>query len=330
MAQGSIKKHVAKDGTISYRARADGVIDPATAKRRQVMQTFHTKAEAQAWLRDQQHRADRGEWATTRKVTLAEWITEWLAGAGARGRRESSQITYTSLLKGRVVPALGTTALAKLTPAALERFVHQQEQLSRPATVATLYAALRVCLGDAEHLGLVTISPMREVRPPIVPAPERHSWTPEQARQFREQVEASEDYALWLLLLTCGLRIGEALALAWSDCDFSRELLHVRRTLTNTRAGVAIGGTTKSGKPRTLPMAGPLITALHEQRARVLTLRLAHADVWEDHDLLFPDATGGRRHPTHRAQASRRVVCGGGSACAHAAWPAPYRGQFAL
>ncbi len=72
MAQGSIKKHVAKDGTISYRARADGGIDPVTGKRRQVMQTFHTKAEAQAWLRDQQHRADRGEWVATRKRILEE------------------------------------------------------------------------------------------------------------------------------------------------------------------------------------------------------------------------------------------------------------------
>jgi integrase len=74
-------------------------------------------------------------------------------------------------------------------------------------------------------------------------------------------------------------------------------LLHVRRTLTLTRAGIAVGNTTKSGKPRTLHMPALVAAALHEQRARVLTLRLAHADVWEDQDLVFPNAAGGRRPP---------------------------------
>jgi integrase len=297
MAQGSIKKHVAKDGTISYRARADGGIDPATGRRRQVMKTFPTKTKAHAWLRDQQHRADRGDWVAAHKTTLAEWITEWLAGTGARGRRESTQLLYSSLLNTRVVPALGHMALAKLTPAALERFFRQQEQELKSGTVGTLYAVVRVCLNDAERLGLVVASPMRKVRAPSVPVPERHAWTPEQARQFRQQVEQSEHYALWLLLLTCGLRIGEVLALTWGDCDFGRELLHVRRTLTTTRAGLAIGETTKSGKPRTLPLPAPVAAALREQRTRVLTLRLAHADVWEDYDLVFPSATGHRRRP---------------------------------
>jgi hypothetical protein len=59
--------------------------------------------------------------------------------------------------------------------------------------MATLYTVLRVHLADAERLGLVAASPMTKVRPAGEVAPERHPWTPEQARQFCELVKASTE-----------------------------------------------------------------------------------------------------------------------------------------
>jgi integrase len=94
------------------------------------------------------------------------------------------------------------------------------------------------------------------------------------------EVAAGEDHALWLLLLTCASGKGEVLALRWADCDLERGLLHVRRTLT-------------------LPLSAPVIAAPHQQRARVLAQCLAHADVWNDRDLVFPTAAGSRRGTLH-------------------------------
>jgi integrase len=299
MAQGSITKHIAKDGTVSYRARADGGIDPATGKRRQIMKTFRTRKEAESWIREQQRRADRGEWVDAHKATLGEWITEWLASAGARGRRESTQRIYITLLRGRVVPALGAVTLARLSPAILERFFRQEEQQLKPSSVRTLYAALRVCLADAERLDLIASNPLRKVRAPKVPPVERPSWTPEEARRFWAVAATGEDLAFWLVLLTCGLRIGEALALTWEDCDLERATLRVRRTITTDRRGSPVmGGTTKSGKPRTLPLAPSVVEVLRQQRAHALAQRLACADIWEDHNLVFPGITGGPRSAT--------------------------------
>jgi integrase len=296
MAQGSAIKHTAKDGTVTWRARADGGVDPTTGKRRQVMKTFHTRAEAQAWLRDRQHRADRGEWADSRKITLAKWIEEWLAGAGARGRRESTLRVYTSLLNSRVVPVLGDLVLTRLAPAALERFFRQEEQKVKAGTVYTTYAILHVCLADAERLNLITANPLRKVRTPNAPPPVRTGWTPEHARQFLAIAATSEDYTFWLLLLTCALRIGEALALKWEDCDLERGLLQVRRTITAGYKGRAvIGDTTKSGKSRTLPLAETMIAALNDQRARVLNLQMANRNIWQEEDLVFPNGLGAPR-----------------------------------
>lgn len=284
-------------------------VDPGSGKRRQMMKSFATKKEADTWLRDQQRRADRGEWGTAGRKTLGDWITEWLAGAGSRGRSPNTMRLYDALLKGRVMPALGHVALSKLTPAVLERFMHDLEGALSAASVSTLHSVLHVCLVDAERLGVLPVNPLARVRPPTVPASSKIAWDAADARRFLEATEGDADHPLYVLLLTCGLRIGEALALRWSDVDQALGSICVCRTLTNDRAGHGvIGSTTKSGKARTIPCPDMLATSLRTHRQRQRQTRIAHADVWQDRDLVFPNAIGHAQHAS--AMRDRmRIAC---------------------
>jgi integrase len=292
VAQGSIEKIETAGRPVRYRARAEAV-DPGTGRRQQPMKSFATRAEAQSWLREMQQRAERGEWGFSAGRTLKEWVNEWLEGPGARGRKPNTVLTYRQLLVKRAVPKLGGTPLRKLTPAALERFFREEEATYAPASVHTLYAALHVCLADAVRLGALGVNPLAKVQAPTAPARERPAWGAEQARAFLGTAAQGEDYALWLTVLSCALRIGEALALTWADVDSERGLLHVRRTLTRSAAGREIvGTTTKSGKERTIPLTQPGVEALRLQHIRVLTMKAAHRDVWSETDLCFPTILG--------------------------------------
>ncbi|SPX75636.1 Site-specific recombinase XerD [Mobiluncus mulieris] len=51
----------------------------------------------------------------------------------------------------------------------------------------------------------------------------------------------------------CGLRIGEALALTWSDIEWSRRIIQVRHAFTEV-SGRLVLGTPKNGKTRTVPI----------------------------------------------------------------------------
>lgn len=295
MATGSITKFTAEDGRVSWRVRADGGTDPATGKRRQRMKTFPTKKEAEGWAREQQRMADRGEWGNAGKQTLGAWIVQWLEGAGSRGRRPSTLRTYEVLLTGRVVPALGHVQLAKLAPPALETFFSEQERELKPASVRTVYAALRVCLADAVRLGALQANPLNRVKGPSVPPPAKAAWTAEDARAFLVAAEGHQDYALYVLLLACGLRIGEGLALRWADVDLEGGSIRVCRTLTADRQGKAvIGERTKGGKERSVPCAPMLVAVLRAHRQRQRGARLARADLWRDSGLVFVDAIGDR------------------------------------
>lgn len=308
MATGSIEKTTTADGTVRYRARATAV-DPGTGRRQQPMKTFDTRTEAQKWLREMQRRADKGEWGFDAKRTLSDWVTEWLAGPGARGRKPNTVRLYRALLAKRLVPKLGATPMRKLTPAALELFFREEERDSAPASVRTLYAALHICLADAVRLGVLAVSPLAKVNMPAAPMAERPLWSADEARAFLAGIVGHEEYCLWLLTLSCALRMGEALALTWTDVDTGRGLLHVCRTITADEDGQqVIGTTTKSGKARAIPLTPDAIAALRVQHIRVLNMQAKHADVWAAGDLCFPTSIGTPIN-TRTARAHLQALC---------------------
>jgi len=86
-----------------------------------------------------------------------------------------------------------------------------------------------------------------------------------QARQLLDAVRHSQIYAAVLLALGAGLRRGEALAAGWSD--LRGDVLTVRRSLEQTRAGIAFK-TPKSGKTRSVVLPADTAGQLRHWKAR--------------------------------------------------------------
>jgi integrase len=84
-------------------------------------------------------------------------------------------------------------------------------------------------------------------------------------------------YPLFAVMGLAGLRIGEALALRWSNLDRDAREIRVARTLAPPSAAETVAGrlgTPKSGKARTVDMNSMLVPVLevHEARARARAL----------------------------------------------------------
>jgi hypothetical protein len=76
----SVDRHVIKRG-IRYVAVIDAARDPATGKCKQIKRTFPTKREAEVWEREVRAGNDRGEYLQPAKVTIAGYLSRWLAAA---------------------------------------------------------------------------------------------------------------------------------------------------------------------------------------------------------------------------------------------------------
>ena len=115
-----IRKLTLADGSVRYRLVVDIGRD-ANGKRQQITRTFDKLKEARAELSRVRHQTDRGTYVRPSKMTVNEYLDEYLIGA-TRGRRESTKANYRDALK----PArdqLGDKPLQSVTKADVERLV---------------------------------------------------------------------------------------------------------------------------------------------------------------------------------------------------------------
>ncbi len=72
---------------------------------------------------------------------------------------------------------------------------------------------------------------------------------PTEVEALARAAESDQDAALFRVAAFTGLRLGELRALRWSDVDFSKRLVHVRRNFTH-----GAEGSPKSGRVRSVPL----------------------------------------------------------------------------
>lgn len=116
---------------------------------------------------------------------------------------------------------------------------------------------------------------------------------PEQARVLLAGLEGHRFGLALRTAMLCGLRLGELLALRWSDVDWANGRLLVVQALDTRRDGVVRFKETKthrSARPVSVPPQ--LLAALREHRAGQGTVRAANAATWTPFDLVFATDTG--------------------------------------
>ena len=70
--------------------------------------------------------------------------------------------------------------------------------------------------------------------------------------------------AMYMLLLTTGMRRGESFGLKWGDIDFDVSVIRIQRNVTYSTAGVNVGYTKTAAGERTVPMTSMLSELLQE------------------------------------------------------------------
>ena len=114
--------------------------------------------------------------------------------------------------------------------------------------------------------------------------------SPEEVRRFLDAAESDRWHALWVLLVTTGLRPGEALGLKWGDWDGNK--LRVRRALVRISGQGWSLEETKTRRSRVVALPEMTILALEEHRTRQKRERLQVGSSYVDRELIFARSTG--------------------------------------
>jgi integrase len=204
-----------------------------------------TLTEARKELRRLLKASDDGVHVAPARTTLADWIDEWLE---LRARSVSTKTAehYQALLSVHVLPVLGERPLQEIDVAEIDKLYGGLAEELSPRSVRHIHVILKACLRAAVLKRRLFDNPAARADTPK--AGESDAWSVLDAEKLNALVRGFKSTSLYLIVCVAaftGMRRNEILALHWIDVDFARSIIHVRRSLEETKAK---GRTTKEPK----------------------------------------------------------------------------------
>jgi integrase len=251
------------------------VRDPATGRRKRKWHSFAgTKREAQVKCAELIAVASRGGYIEPSKATVADFvrmrIDQWEA-AGDISARTAQR--YRQLAQHQIAPHLGAKVLRKLRPLDIEGWHTALRATVAANTIGSAHRLLSKALRDAAKNDLVSRNVCKEQS-----APKAESTEQEIVRDVPGLVAKLQGWphgTMAMIALFGGLRLGEALALRWSNVDLDRKVIRVVEALEETRAfGIRFKPPKSKAGRRDVTLPDILVEALHRHRKDQLELRL--------------------------------------------------------
>ena len=232
---------------------------------------FSTKAEAQAWLEDQNSSRRKGTWIdpSRGKETVETIGTRWLAAQ--THLKPSTARPIKSTWHNHVLTFWGHRPVSSIRKSEVQEWISTTDLT--PATARRAHSILAQVLDAAIDDGCLSVNPARGVRLPRKPKPVKVYLTLEQVRTLAE--ESSQPEVIWLLA-TCGLRWSELAGLQVGDFDLERRRAHLQRAAVTVVSKVEVG-TLKTHENRKIAVP----TFVCNMLAPLLQGRSADEWVWQ-------------------------------------------------
>ena len=167
----------------------------------------------------------------TRQGTLNEWLAYWMKNELMGSVKASSYQTYLGQINRHLRPALGHYFLSQLTPAIVFDFVEGLRAANlASSTIRGTYRLLSAAMRFALEEGVIRKNPCRKIRIRLEEKAEQRVLNRAEQDKLRFMVSKKDDLPALLSLYT-GMRLGEVCALKWSDIDWEKRTITVRRTV---------------------------------------------------------------------------------------------------
>ena len=281
------------EGTI-YK-RPDGLwvaqLRLATGERR----TLYSKKRSvvQEKLRELRRAAEDGALpAAQRRITVEKYLDQWLEVIKS-SVRPSTYVSY-ELNARRLKKLVGGAQLSALTPVMIQSaYAKLSSQGLSQRSVLQIHATLHRALEQAVKWGLLVRNPSSAVDRPRPARVEMATLTLDELMRLFEAAQGTRMYALFVLLGTTGMRVGEALGLKWEDVDLAGRRLVVRRALQRVGGhGLKFVEPKTSRSRRTVHLTELAVEALVTHRQHTDLLRQMARDRWRESGLVFTSTVG--------------------------------------
>lgn len=225
------------------------------------------------------------------------WLSKLDEHVAAGTRSPGTVETYRRQLKNHILPAMGEVRLGEATTPLVDNVVRSIRKQVSASTAKSCRSVISGVMGLGVRYGAIMANPVREVeRIESRPKRQPRALTPAERLELLMQLQNDEKARrrdlpdLVFFMVATGVRIGEALAVLWSEVDFETGAVEITSTLIRVKGeGLLRKGTKSRAGERTLPLPPSALAVL---RRRFMTgARLDQP--------LFPDVLGGFRDPAN-------------------------------
>ena len=238
-----------------YRA-AYHVPQPDGTKRR-VYRQFRLRREADAWLTQIKADVQAGKPVLCSDQPFGEYLEQWFEKFGSVAIRDSTKMNYLGYLRHIQRHKVKDVRLKKLTTDDLQEFVLFLQNAGHldtgaPLSAKTLRNIMHMVHKALEHAvgrQLIYHNPADYVELPRVITPDIRVLTEAEISRFVSAMEDDSLQIALILMLFCGLRLGEACALTHDDvrCNDGIYYLNITKSLNRVSNFDA-----QSGEPKTI------------------------------------------------------------------------------
>lgn len=230
-----------------------------------------------------------------KKIIFNDYMEYWLKTYKLNKIEPSSYTRLYSVYECQLKDTLGRKKIGEITTADIQNLIDIRanpiDSSERPLALSGLKRIihfLRPCFCTAVNEGIIYRNPCDNVILPVescitVETKEQHTMNDQEIQKFKESALSiykttndykSRDGIVLLVILNLGLRVGEMLALEWTDIDFEKRIIHISKTIqsniknfsgtgNSTYSRIKNGAKTKTGK-RVISMNDTIIWYLEE------------------------------------------------------------------
>lgn len=237
--------------------RAAIVISLPDGTKKRIYRQFRTRREADEWLTKMKADIQAGRPVLCSDQTFGEYMEKWYKKYGSVAIRDSTKTNYLGYLRHIQRHKVKDIKLMHLTTDDLQEFVvflqyNGQLDTGQPLSAKTLHNIFNMIHKALEHAvgrQLIYHNPSDFVQLPKVKQPDIKVLSEDEIRKFVAAMDGDSLQIALVLMLFCGLRLGECCALTHDDvrCENDIYYLNISKSLNRVTNFEA-----KDGEPKTL------------------------------------------------------------------------------
>jgi integrase len=238
-------------------------------------------------------------------MTVGDFLQRWLEDYVQHNCAAKTGDRYAEIVRNHVLPVIGCVKLRELKPAHIQELYSHAKRAGRKdgkgglsgRTVHHVHRVLTNAFNTGVKWQLLAINPVKAATPPRPEAKEMVALSQQQSLRVLDLLENSPLRLPVFLGLTTGMRRGELLGLKWSDVDWNREVVSVRRALKQSRRGLELQSPKTARSARTIALPPIVMSVLRSHKVAQAEARMRVGKAYDDMGLVLAGPDGAFTRP---------------------------------